>query len=39
MVWLRFRCGQISTEPRRAGLYDWSHRGWDFDIVAAARAD
>lgn len=39
MVWLRFRCGQVSTEPRRAGLYDWSHRGWDFDIVAAARAD
>ena len=39
MVWLRFRNGYEPPEPRRAGLYIWSDRGWDFDIVAAAAAD
>ncbi|KQX18437.1 MULTISPECIES: hypothetical protein [unclassified Sphingomonas] len=39
MVWLRFRCGYEPGEPRRAGLYVWRHRGWDFDIMAAAEAD
>lgn len=39
MVWLRFRCGQESPAPRRAGDFIWSDRGWDFDIVAAAKAD
>lgn len=39
MVWLRFRCGYESPEPRKAGDYNWRDRGWDFDIAAAAKAD
>jgi hypothetical protein len=39
MVWLRYRCGQESQGPRRAGNFNWLDRGWDFDIVAAAKAD
>jgi hypothetical protein len=30
----QFACGQLSSEPRRAGNYIWKRRGWDFDIKA-----
>jgi hypothetical protein len=39
MVWLRFRCGQESPVPRKAGHYNWKDRDLPFDIVEAAPAE
>lgn len=33
MCEFRYRNGQSSSEPRRAGTFLWRHRGWDFDII------
>lgn len=40
MVWLRFRAGFDSPEPRRAGNFIWLHRGdHPGDIMFWAEAD
>lgn len=36
MVWLRFRNGEESPSPRKAGHFNWKDRGFDFDIIESA---